>query len=139
MSNRVQRKRRSLPPSTAICAVAARIYVFSRPSRTLQGSAEMTSRRQFLKAGGGLAISFVLPVLVVPATSSERAADVGELGPTGSPTGAKSQDAKRVSAWLSLDKTGDVTLYAGKVELGTGVQTALAQLVAEELDVPIER
>jgi len=99
----------------------------------------MTSRRQFLKAGGGLAISFVLPVLVVPATSSERAADVGELGPTGSPTGAKSQDAKRVSAWLSLDKTGDVTLYAGKVELGTGVQTALAQLVAEELDVPIER
>ena len=47
--------------------------------------------------------------------------------------------AARVSAWLAIDKRGNVTLYAGKVELGTGVQTALAQLVAEELDVPLTR
>ena len=32
-----------------------------------------------------------------------------------------------------------VTVYAGKVELGTGVSTALRQIVAEELDVPFER
>jgi CO/xanthine dehydrogenase Mo-binding subunit len=30
-----------------------------------------------------------------------------------------------------------VTLYAGKVDLGTGVRTALLQIVAEELDVPL--
>jgi CO/xanthine dehydrogenase Mo-binding subunit len=29
-----------------------------------------------------------------------------------------------------------VTVYSGKVDLGTGVQTALGQIVAEELDVP---
>ncbi|WP_167760238.1 xanthine dehydrogenase family protein molybdopterin-binding subunit [Paraburkholderia pallida] len=44
-----------------------------------------------------------------------------------------------MSAWLVIDKQGNVMLYAGKVELGTGVQTALAQLVAEELDVPVDR
>jgi nicotinate dehydrogenase subunit B len=32
-----------------------------------------------------------------------------------------------------------VTVYTGKVELGTGVATALAQVVAEELDVPVAR
>jgi nicotinate dehydrogenase subunit B len=31
---------------------------------------------------------------------------------------------------------GMVTVYSGKVDLGTGVETALAQIVAEELDVP---
>jgi CO/xanthine dehydrogenase Mo-binding subunit len=32
-----------------------------------------------------------------------------------------------------------VTLFCGKVELGTGVETALAQIVAEELDVDVRR
>ncbi len=32
-----------------------------------------------------------------------------------------------------------VTLYSGKVDLGTGVRTALAQIAAEELSVPFER
>jgi CO/xanthine dehydrogenase Mo-binding subunit len=32
-----------------------------------------------------------------------------------------------------------VTVYSGKVELGTGLQTVLTQIVAEELDVPMSR
>ena len=32
-----------------------------------------------------------------------------------------------------------VTVYSGKVDLGTGVRTALAQIVADELDVPFDR
>ena len=32
-----------------------------------------------------------------------------------------------------------VTAFSGKVELGTGISTALAQIVAEELDLPFER
>src|SRR5512139_2907260 len=41
--------------------------------------------------------------------------------------------------WLAIEPDGIVTALSGKVELGTGVRTALAQIVAEELDVPFER
>ena len=44
-----------------------------------------------------------------------------------------------VDAFLAIDPSGRVTLYSGKVELGTGVSTALTQIVAEELDVPLAR
>ncbi len=35
-----------------------------------------------------------------------------------------------------MDAQGQVTVYSGKVELGTGVSTALRQIVAEELCDP---
>jgi nicotinate dehydrogenase subunit B len=37
--------------------------------------------------------------------------------------------------WLAIQPDGTVTAFSGKVELGTGVRTALAQIVAEELEV----
>ena len=45
----------------------------------------------------------------------------------------------RLDDWLAFQPDGTVTAFSGKVELGTGVRTALAQIVAEELDVPFER
>ncbi|MGA2503889.1 MAG: molybdopterin cofactor-binding domain-containing protein [Anaerolineales bacterium] len=41
--------------------------------------------------------------------------------------------------WLEINPDGTITAFSGKVELGTGVRTALAQIVAEELEVSIER
>jgi nicotinate dehydrogenase subunit B len=41
--------------------------------------------------------------------------------------------------WLRIEKDGSITAFSGKVELGTGVRTALAQIVAEELDIPFNR
>ena len=41
--------------------------------------------------------------------------------------------------WIAVDPDGSITAFSGKVELGTGVRTALTQIVAEELDVPLER
>jgi nicotinate dehydrogenase subunit B len=84
----------------------------------------MITRRKFLKAGAGLSIAFVLPIDTFAAAVTDAAGDV-----------TKTQDAKLVNAWLGIDAHGKVHLYAGKVELGTGLQTAMAQLVAEELDV----
>jgi CO/xanthine dehydrogenase Mo-binding subunit len=55
-----------------------------------------------------------------------------------SETGALAQ-ANQVDDWLAIEPDGTVTVFSGKVELGTGVETALAQIVAEELDVPFER
>ena len=47
--------------------------------------------------------------------------------------------ANQVDDWIAIEPDGTVTVFSGKVELGTGVRTALAQIAAEELDVPIER
>src|SRR5215216_6600472 len=41
--------------------------------------------------------------------------------------------------WIAMETDGTITAFSGKVELGTGVRTALAQIVAEELDVLLER
>ena len=76
-------------------------------------------RRAFLKGAGALVVSFSVP----------------ELG------FAQAQDPRlqQLDAWLAVGADGQVTVFCGKVELGTGVQTALAQIVAEELDVAFGR
>jgi nicotinate dehydrogenase subunit B len=45
----------------------------------------------------------------------------------------------QVELFLVLEEGGSITAFNGHVDLGTGVRTALMQIVAEELDVPIER
>lgn len=41
--------------------------------------------------------------------------------------------------FLMLDDAGRVLAFNGHVDLGTGIRTALAQIAAEELDVPLDR
>jgi nicotinate dehydrogenase subunit B len=43
-----------------------------------------------------------------------------------------------LNGYLHVGADGRVTCFVGKVEMGQGVMTSLAQLVAEELDVPFE-
>jgi CO/xanthine dehydrogenase Mo-binding subunit len=79
------------------------------------------SRRDVLKGGGALVVSFSLS---------------GALGK------ALAQDVKpvaltEVDSFLAIDRSGVVTLYTGKVDVGTGIATALRQMVADELDVPL--
>ena len=45
----------------------------------------------------------------------------------------------RLSKWLHLRADGKVEVRSGKVEIGQGIGTALAQIVADELDVAIGR
>lgn len=47
-------------------------------------------------------------------------------------------DGTWVDDWITIDAHGRVTARTGKVELGTGVLAALAQIVADELDVPYD-
>src|SRR6202022_4032106 len=46
---------------------------------------------------------------------------------------------KMLDAWLRIDADGSATVFTGKVELGQGIVTALAQIAAEELDLPLAR
>ena len=45
----------------------------------------------------------------------------------------------RLDRWVRFEADGRVTVFSGKVELGQGIVTAIAQIAAEELDVPLER
>lgn len=76
-------------------------------------------RREFLASAGALVVSFSIPL----------------------PAGAQVPNPKLddLDAWLAVGSDGKVTMFCGKVELGTGIQTALAQIVADELDVAFER
>jgi nicotinate dehydrogenase subunit B len=44
-----------------------------------------------------------------------------------------------LSSWIRLSSEGHVTISPGKVEIGQGIVTALAQIAADELDVDIGR
>jgi CO/xanthine dehydrogenase Mo-binding subunit len=47
--------------------------------------------------------------------------------------------APRIEQWLRPLPDGRIEVLSGRVELGQGVRTALAQLVAAELEVPVDR
>lgn len=46
---------------------------------------------------------------------------------------------RRLDSWLRFHAEGHVTVTPGKVELGQGILTALAQIAADELDVALAR
>jgi CO/xanthine dehydrogenase Mo-binding subunit len=46
---------------------------------------------------------------------------------------------RRLDGWLELAPPGCVTVRAGKVELGQGVRTALAQIAADELRLDVDQ
>ena len=84
------------------------------------------NRRQFLKTTGALIIGFNFfpPARISAQSMVEPVADA---------------DPRELDSWLAIAPDGTVTVYSGKVDLGTGVETALAQIVAEELDVPFSK
>jgi CO/xanthine dehydrogenase Mo-binding subunit len=45
----------------------------------------------------------------------------------------------KLSSWLKLSGNGQVTVSPGKVEIGQGIVTALAQIAADELDIDLSR
>jgi nicotinate dehydrogenase subunit B len=49
------------------------------------------------------------------------------------------ENNRRLDAWIRINPEGGATIFTGKVELGQGILTALAQIAAEELDLPLSR
>ncbi len=84
------------------------------------------SRRDFLKTGSALVISFSL------------APDAfGQAKPA--PLPGSLNNNRMLNAWLRIDADGSVTIFSGKIELGQGIGTALTQIAADELDVDLKR
>ena len=85
------------------------------------------NRRQFLKTTGALVVSFNL----FPPSS--------DLFGQSSPAASGEPDPTQLDSWIAVSQDGTVTIFTSKVELGTGIETALAQIAAEELDVPLRK
>src|SRR6185369_1568296 len=83
----------------------------------------LLTRRQFGKGLAGLVVAFTL------APELELSAETALPGDLGA--------APTLDAWLAIDPNGMVTIFTGKVEIGQGALTALAQIAAEELDLPL--
>ena len=88
---------------------------------------ETISRRDILKSAGVLVVSFNLFGRVSSALGQEVRLFAADL------------DQEALDSWVAIARDGSVTVFTGKVELGTGVITALAQIVAEELDVDFDK
>ena len=85
------------------------------------------TRRTFLKIfGGGLFVMWALSDLR-PALSQV----------TGPPT--KELLSLDVNTMVRIGEDGRVTCLTGKIEMGQGIVTSLAQMLAEELDVPLDQ
>src|SRR5512135_2696860 len=115
----------------AICAAAVRMIAsFARCCAPPRREAEMNapfkafevSRRSLLK-GGALTVAFALAGTADPLFD--------EAAAQGSP--ARNLDPNSVDAFFSIGADGRVTLYCGKVDLGTGLRAAIPQMAAEEL------
>jgi CO/xanthine dehydrogenase Mo-binding subunit len=85
------------------------------------------NRRNFIKNTGCLAIGFTLRnnLLNTPAPLIQDLP--GSL-----------KENPHINSWLEILADGRLRIFTGKIELGQGIRTAIAQVAAEELDVPIE-
>src|SRR5918911_5401871 len=63
----------------------------------------------------------------------------GAERPSGSLVVLRTVDEVTTETYVRITADGSVTAYNGHVDLGTGIRTALGQIIAEELDVSFAR
>jgi len=91
----------------------------------------MSTRRDFIKAGGSLVVGFSLGDTLLGQTPTIRGAEAGPA--------ARSLDLKQVDTWLAIHADNTATVYIGFAELGQGASTALLQVAGEELDLDLSQ
>src|SRR5438270_4791591 len=80
-------------------------------------------RREFLKTTGALVVSFAAPMSEVMAQAAGKPPLVpGEL-----------------DSWIAVLPNGQVQAFFGKMDMGQGLDVAVAQIVAEELEVGFDK
>lgn len=100
-------------------------------------SEQSSSRRRFLQGSGGLLLGFALPGFGAEQPRNEKPAEAA----VGEATSAMTQESAGLApnAFIRIDRAGVVTLIIHKVEMGQGTFTSLPMLLAEELEVDLNR
>jgi nicotinate dehydrogenase subunit B len=83
-------------------------------------------RRAFISSTGALVVALA-------------SADWSPALAHGEPPPRASLPPDQLDSYISIDKDGAITAYYGKIDGGQGLITAIPQMVAEELDVPLDR
>ncbi len=83
-----------------------------------------TSRRAFLAGSGAFTIAIALPGI------EAKTAPLSARLP---------MKPENLATYISIDKDGHATGWIGKVDMGQGTDVGWAQMIAEELDLPLER
>ena len=86
-----------------------------------------SNRRDFLKrVGGGIVIFVALQEALFGQEEAAR------------PRGGRPGLPSDFNAYLRIGEDGRVTCFTGKIEMGQGIITSLPQMVAEELETPLD-
>ncbi len=85
------------------------------------------ARRDLLKGAAALVVAVTVPPISLLTTARAEASLV-----------ARTLDPAQLDTWLAIAANGTITGYWGKMDMGQGVDTAIAQIIAEELDVDVD-
>src|SRR5881628_376169 len=88
------------------------------------------SRREFLRASGALVVSAAAPAFIGEALAQSAAVSTGGKPPL-VPT--------ELDSWVAITPDGRVTAFFGKMDMGQSLDIAIAQIVADELDVDVTK
>ncbi len=89
----------------------------------------MFSRRAALKGAGALVVSLGAPVTFDFARAASAAMAAGTKPPL---------TPDQLSSYVAVNADGTISAYFGKMDMGQGLAVAIRQMVAEELDVPLD-
>jgi isoquinoline 1-oxidoreductase subunit beta len=105
-----------------------------RPGSPLEGAAVLagklislsSSRREFIKgaAAGGFLLAFYVPARAINEPEQTPRDTRGQFAP---------------NAFIRIDKAGTTTLVMPQVEMGQGIYTGVAMILAEELDADLAK
>src|SRR5689334_15452947 len=94
-------------------------------ARTFSSMNLPLSRREFLKASGALVVTAAGPVWFGDALAQTPSAGEPRLVPT------------ELDSWVAIGPDGRAMAFFGKMDMGQSLDVAIAQIVADELDVAV--
>jgi CO/xanthine dehydrogenase Mo-binding subunit len=88
------------------------------------------SRRSLLKTSGALVVSVGMPVGLDTVVTIDRAFAQGTRPPL---------TPDQLSSYIAVNADGTISAFFGKIDGGQGLDIAIGQIVADELDVPFAK
>jgi nicotinate dehydrogenase subunit B len=96
------------------------------------------SRRDFLLRSGALVVC-ATGLLVTSRATAQQAASGPGPGRVAGQAATLVPSPEELDSWIALLPDGTAEAFLGKTDMGQGLEVAIAQIVAEELDLPVAR